>query len=61
MTDDPQKLRAEAQRLLAEAKATLDGAQRKLMLASALDLAGKAEALERRANGGATPLDSPAA
>jgi hypothetical protein len=60
MKDDPQELRAEATRLLVEAKSVTDEAQKKSILARALELAGKAELLEIQEKGHGKPPDSPA-
>jgi hypothetical protein len=51
MEKHPQELRWEAQRLLFEAKSATDEAQRKLMLARALELAAKSEVQEEQARG----------
>jgi hypothetical protein len=48
MEKHPQELRWEAKRLLFEARSATDEAQRKLMLARALDLASKAEMQEKQ-------------
>jgi hypothetical protein len=51
MQERPQELRWEAERLLFGAKNAADEAQRKFMLARALELASKAEMQEKQARG----------
>jgi hypothetical protein len=58
MKDDPQEMRLEVTRLLAEAKSTADEAQKKSKLARAVELATKAEVLEIQRKDPGQPPDS---
>jgi len=51
MKESPQELREEVRRMLAEAMRTANGAQKILMLTRAVELAAKAEVLERQLRG----------
>ncbi len=58
MKDDPQEMRSEVTRLLAEAKNTADEAQKKSKLVRAVELATKAEVLEIQGKDPGQPPDS---
>jgi hypothetical protein len=51
MEESPQKLREEVHRMLAEARRTADSPERILILSRAMELAAKAEVLERQLRG----------